>query len=72
MKEFVGVTQEEDLCLTDPSPKDIGGRVCRRKPKNMLRSVTKVKGLPQTSTNQAESSILSLVLGHLLNRAWIL
>ena len=71
MKEFVGVTQEEDLCLIDPSPKDIGGRVCRRKPK-IMSSATNAKSLPQTSTNQAESSILSLVLGHLLNRAWIL
>ena len=24
-KEFVGVTQEEDLCHTEPSPKVIGG-----------------------------------------------
>ena len=72
MKEFVGVTQEEDLCLTEPSPKDIGGRVCRRKPKSMSRSVINAKGLPQTSTNQVESSILSLVLGHLLSGAWIL
>ena len=51
MKEFVGVTQEEDLCLTKPLPKGIGGRVCRRKPKIMSRSVTNAKGLPQTSTN---------------------
>ena len=46
MKEFVGVTQEEDLCLTEPSPKDIGGRVCRRKPESMSRSVINAKGLP--------------------------
>ena len=72
MKEFVGDTQEEDLCLTEPSPKGIGGRVCRRKPKSMSRSVTNAKGLPQTSTNQAESSTLSLVLGRLLSGAWIL
>ena len=72
MKEFVGVTQEEDLCLTEPSPKDIGGRVCRRKPKSMSRSVINAKSLPQTSTNQVESSILSLVLGRLLSGAWIL
>ena len=72
MKEFVGVTHEEDLCLTEPSPKDIDGQVCRRKPKSMSRCVTNAKGLLQTSTNQVESSILSLVLGRLLNEAWIL
>ena len=72
MKEFMGVTQEEDLSLMEPSPKDIGGQVCRRKPKSMSRSVINAKSLPQTSTNQVESSILSLVLGRLLSGAWIL
>ena len=62
LKQFVGVTQEKDLCLTEPSPKDIGGQVCRRKPKSMSRSVINAKGLLQTSTNRVESSILSLVL----------
>ena len=51
MKEFMGVIQEEDLYLTEPLPKDIGGWVCRRKPKNMLRSVINAKDLPKTSTN---------------------
>ena len=46
MKEFVGVTQEEDLCFTEQSPKGIGGRVCRKNPENMSRSVTNAKGLP--------------------------
>ena len=72
MKEFVGVIQEEDLCPTELSFKDIGGRVCRRKPKNMSRSVINAKGLPQTSTNRDGSSILSPVLGRLLSGAWIL
>ena len=71
-KEFVGVTQEEDLCLTEPSLKDIGSRICRRKPKNMSRSVTNGKGLPQTSINQEGSLILYLILGRLLSGAWIL
>ena len=70
-KEFVLVTQEEDLYLTEPSPKGIGGWVCRRKPKSMSRNVTNAKGLPQTSTNQVGSSILSLALGRLLSGAWI-
>ena len=72
MKKFVGVTHDEDLCLIESSPKDIGGRVCRRKPKSMPRSVTNAKSLPQTSINRATSSILSLVLGRLLSGAWIL
>ena len=46
MKEFVGVTQEEDLCLTELSLKDIDGRVCRRKLKSMSRSAIIAKGLP--------------------------
>ena len=72
MKEFVWITQEKDLCLTKPSLKDIGGRVCRRKPKNMSRSVINAKGLPQISTNREGSSILSPVLGRLLSGAYIL
>ena len=52
--------------------KDIGGWVCRRKPKNMSRSVTNATGLPQTSTNWEGSLILSPVLGCLLSGAWIL
>ena len=51
MKEFVEVTQEEDLCLTKPSLKDIGGQVCKRKPKSMSRNVINAKGLLQTFTN---------------------
>ena len=51
MKEFVGVTQKEDLCLIKPSPKGIDGQVCRRKPKSMSRNVTNAISLPQTSTN---------------------
>ena len=72
MKEYGGVTQEEDSYLTEPSPKDIGGWVYKRKPKSMSRSVINAKSLPQTSTNRVRSSILSLVLGRLLSGAWIL
>ena len=46
MKGFVGVIQKEDLYLIELSPKDIGGWVCRRKPKSMSRSVINAKGLP--------------------------
>ena len=66
-KEFVVVTQEEDLCPIEPSPKGIGARVCRKKPKSISRSVINAKGLLQTSTNQVGFSILFLVLGRLLN-----
>ena len=59
MREFAGVTQEEDLCPTEPSLKDIGGRVCRRKPKNTSRSVINARGFLQTFTNREGSSILS-------------
>ena len=72
MREFAVDTQEEDLCPAEPSLKDIGGRVCKRKPKNTSRSVINARGLLQTSTNREGSSILSPVLGRLLNGAWIL
>ena len=72
MREFAGVTWEEGLCPTKPSLKDIGGRVCRKKPKNTSRSVINARGLLQTSTNQEGSSILSPVHGRLLSGAWIL
>ena len=72
MREFAGVTQEEDHCPTEPSFKDIGGRVCRRKPKNTPRSVINARSLLQISTNREGSSILSPVLGCSLSGAWIL
>ena len=50
MKGFVGVTQEEDLCRTEPLPRDIGDRGCRRKPWNMLKSVTSPKVCPKYSS----------------------
>ena len=35
MKGFVGVTQEEDLCLIRLLLKDSGGQACKGRPKNM-------------------------------------
>ena len=35
MKGFVEAIPEEDLCLTEPSLKAIGGQICRKKHKNM-------------------------------------
>ena len=71
-KGFVGVTQEKDLCRTELLPRDIGGRECRRKPWNMLRSVTSAKGSPQIFIIQEGSSTLYLVHGRSPSGAWIL
>ena len=35
MKGFVEAIQEVDLCLTEPSLRDIGGQACKEKYKNM-------------------------------------
>ena len=57
MKEFVEATQVEDLCLTEPSLKAIGGQTCKRKHRNMLRNAINAKDSPQMYTNQEESLI---------------
>ena len=46
MNGFVEVTQKADPCLTEPLHRDIGGWTCRRKHKNMWRSVSSAKDLP--------------------------
>ena len=71
-KGSVGVTQEEDLCHTEPLPRDIGGWECKRKPWNMLKNVTSAKGLPQISISQKRSSTLRPVHGRSPNRVGIL
>ena len=35
MKGFVGVIWEANICLTELSLRDTGGRICKRKHKNM-------------------------------------
>ena len=72
MKEFVEVTQEEDLYLTRPLLKDTGGRACKRKYKNMLENVISVRDSRQTFISLEEFFILFPALGLLLNGAWIL
>ena len=72
MREFAVVTQEEDRWHTEPSLKGTGGRACRKRPKNMSRSATNARGLPQISTNREGYLIPSLVLGRSLNGVWIL
>ena len=72
MKEFSEVTQEEDLYLTEPLLRDIGGQACKKRYKNMLGNVISVRDSHQTFTSLGDSSILFLALGLLLNGAWIL
>ena len=43
MKEFMKVTHEENLYLTEPLFKDTGGQACKRKHKNMLKNVISVR-----------------------------
>ena len=69
MKEFEEATREVDLYLTEPSLRDTSGRVCKRKHRNMLKSVTNSKNLHQTFTNREESLILYPAFGHFLNGA---
>ena len=71
-KGSAGVTQEEDLCRTEPLPRDTGGRGCRRKPWNMLKSVTSAKGSPLIFISQVGSSTLCPVHGRSPSGAWIL
>ena len=72
MKEFVGATQGENLCLTKPYLRVIGGQIYKRKHRNMSRNVINAKDSHQTYTNQEESLIPYPDLGHLSNGAWIL
>jgi len=68
----VEVTQEKDLYLTEPLLKDIGGRACKRKHKNMLKNVISVRDLRRTFISPEEFLNLFLALGLLLSGAWIL
>ena len=72
MKEFVEVTQEEDIYLTEPLFKDTSGRACKRKHKNMLKNVISVRDLRQTFISLKEFLILFLALGLSASGAWIL
>ena len=72
MKEFVEVTQEEDLYLTEPLHKDTSGLACKMKHKNMLKNVISVKDLRQTFISLEEFLILFLALSLSPNRGWIL
>ena len=51
MREFVEVILERDLYLTEPSPRDISGQVCRKLHKSKFRSVISARGMLQISIN---------------------
>ena len=51
MKEFMEATQKEDLYITEPLLRAIGGQICKRKHKNMSRSAINAKDSHQTYTN---------------------
>ena len=67
MKGFVEVIQEEDHCLTELLPKDIGGRTCKKRRRNMSRNVINAKGMHQIFTSLEGFSTLFLFRGLLLN-----
>ena len=72
MKEFVEAKWGEDLYLTRPSYKAIGGQICKKKHRCMQRNAINAKNLYQIFINLEESSIHCLALGPLLNRDWTL
>ena len=72
MKGFVEVIHEEDHCLTELLPKDIGGQTCKKRHRNMLRNAINAKGMHPIFTSLEGFSTLFLVRGPLLNGAWIL
>ena len=72
MKALVEVIQGEGLYHFEPSHKDIGGQICRKKHRSMLGNVISAKGSLQISTNQEEFLTPSLALGLLLNEDWTL
>ena len=45
MKGFVEVIQEEDHCLTGLLPKDIDGKTCKKRRRNMSRNAINARGL---------------------------
>ena len=61
--------QEADLYLIELLLRAIGGRICRKKYKNMWGSVINAKDLHQIYINWEESLTPYPALGHLLNGA---
>ena len=72
MKEFVEAIRGAGPYHIGLLHKATSGRRCKKKHRTMQRSVTSVKGLPQTFTNLEEFLILCPVLGFSHNGAWIL
>ena len=71
MRGFVGAIQMGGLWPTGPLPKDIGGRVCRKPFRIMLRSVINVRDMPQLFINQGGGFMNPFpVLGLSLSGVW--
>jgi len=68
----VEVIQEVCRCHIELLLKGIGGEVCRKKYKSMLKNVISAKNLLRTFINQEGYSVHCLVHGYLLNGAWTL
>ena len=64
--------QEEGLYHVEPSHKDIGGQICRRKRRSTLGNAINAKDMLQISINREEFLTLSPALGLLPNGGWIL
>ena len=60
MKEFVEVTPEEGRWCIGHSPKDIGGRTCKGRPRSTPRSAISARDLLRISTNPEGFSTPSL------------
>ena len=67
MKGFVEVIQEEDPCLTELLPKDIGGQTCKKRRRSMSRNAINVRGLRLIFTSLEGFSTPFLACGRLLN-----
>ena len=68
MKEFVEVIQDEDHCLTELLPKDIGGQTCKKRRRNISRNAINAKCMHPIFTSLEGFSTLFLVRGLLLSR----
>ena len=71
-KGFMEVIQEEDPCLTEILPKDIGGQTCKKRRRSMSRNAINVRGLRPIFISLEGFSTFFLACGLLLNGAWTL
>ena len=71
-KGYMEVIQEENPCLIELLPKDIGGQICKKRRRSMSRNAINVRGLRPIFTSLEGFSTLFLARGLLLSRAWTL